>query len=168
MKFEKLNIRDVKESAVKLISDDWALVTAGTADGYNTMTVSWGGIGELWGKDTAFIFIRPQRYTLPFIEQNDRFTLCFFGGAFKKELAFCGRTSGRDTDKAKETGLTPVFDGDVTYFAEASLVLKCRKTAKYDLSPDGFLDPSVAENYTNGDYHRMFTAEIEETLLRTE
>ena len=49
MSFREINIRDIKQSAVKLISDDWALVTA-AADGVtNTMTVSWGGMGELWG-----------------------------------------------------------------------------------------------------------------------
>lgn len=166
MAFEKTDIRTIKESAVKMISDDWALVTAGTEDGYNTMTVSWGGIGEIWGKDAAFIFIRPQRHTLQFLDENEQFTISFFGGAYKKELTFCGRNSGRDVDKAKETGLVPVFDGDTTYFEQATVVLKCRKMAKYDLSPEGFLDETVAQNYTNGDYHKMFIAEIEEVLTQ--
>lgn len=168
MRFEKTNIRSVQQNAVKMIADDWALVTAGDASGYNTMTVSWGGIGELWGKDAAFIFIRPQRHTLRFVEANDRFTVSFFGGAYKKELLFCGRNSGRDVDKAKQTGLVPVFEDDVTYFEQAALVLKCRKMAKYDLSPEGFIDKSVQSNYSSGDYHKMFIAEIEEVLVRRE
>ncbi|MDD6061749.1 MAG: flavin reductase [Oscillospiraceae bacterium] len=167
MAFEKRDIREIKESAVKMIADDWALVTAGNADGYNTMTVSWGGIGEIWGKDAAFVFIRPQRHTLRFVEENERFTLSFFGGAYKKELGFCGRNSGRDVDKAKETGLVPVFEQNLTYFEQATVVLKCRKLAKYDLSPAGFIDKSVQSNYSDGDYHKMFIAEIEEVLVRT-
>lgn len=166
MAFTKKNIRDIKESAVHMISDDWALVTAGTENDYNTMTVSWGGIGELWGKDVCFIFIRPQRYTLPFLEKNERFTMSFFGGEYKKELTFCGRVSGKDADKAKETGLSPVFDGDTTYFDEATVVLKCRKMAEYELTPDGFLDAEIGKNYVNGDYHKVFIAEIEETLVK--
>ncbi len=160
----KTDIREIKKSAVELISDGWALVTAGNKNGLNTMTVSWGGLGEIWGKDAAFIFIRPQRHTLKFVDAEDMFTVCFFGDEYKKVLTFCGRNSGRDVDKVKETGLTPVFDGGTVYFEEASLVLKCRKMARYDLSPDGFLDDSIESNYNNGDYHKMFIAEIVETL----
>ena len=166
MAFEKTDIRAIRESAVKMIADDWALVTAGDASGYNTMTVSWGGLGELWGKDVAFVFIRPQRHTLPFVENNARFTISFFGGAYKKELMYCGRHSGKDVDKAKETGLVPVFEQGLTYFEQATVVLKCRKLAKYELSPDGFLDASIESNYTNGDYHKVYIAEIEQVLVK--
>lgn len=166
MAFNKTNIRRIDQNAVRSLAEDWALVTAGTKDGFNTMTVSWGGLGEIWGKDAAFIFIRPGRYTFGFLEANERFTICFFGGAQKKALALCGSKSGRDTDKVKEAGLTPVFDGGTTYFDEAALVLKCRKMASYDLTPDGFLDDAVADNYDGSDYHRMYIAEIEETLTK--
>lgn len=166
MEFKKTNIRKIDQSAVRSLAEDWALVTAGTKDAFNTMTVSWGGLGEIWGKDAAFIFIRPGRYTFGFLEANDRFTISFFGGAQKKALALCGSKSGRDTDKVKEAGLSPVFDGGTTYFDEATLVLKCRKMASYDLTPDGFLDAAVAENYDGADYHRMYIAEIEETLTK--
>ena len=166
MAFKQIDIRQWKESAVKAISDDWALVTAGTPDAYNTMTVSWGGIGEIWGKDAAFVFIRRSRYTMQFVEGNDRFTICFFAPAYKKALAFCGSKSGRDFDKAAETGLTPAFDADAPYFKEASVVLQCRKMGKYELTPDGFLDTAIADNYANGDYHRMFIGEIESVLVR--
>lgn len=166
MAFQKTELRTIRENAVKMIADDWALVTAGDAAGYNTMTVSWGGLGELWGKDVAFVFIRPQRHTLAFVEENERFTISFFGGAYKKELTYCGRYSGRDVDKAKETGLVPVFGDGITYFEQATVVLKCRKLAKYELSPDGFLDSSIESNYTNGDYHKVFIAEIEEVFTQ--
>ena len=36
----------------------WALVTAGTPDNFNTMTISWGGMGTLWGKPVATVYIR--------------------------------------------------------------------------------------------------------------
>ena len=165
MAFKKTNIREVKDSAVRLIADDWALVTAGAKERFNTMTISWGGLGEIWGKDAAFIFIRPQRYTFGFLEENDRFTISFFGDGQRKALALCGSKSGRDTDKVAESGLTPVFDGDTTYFAEATLVLKCRKMAGYDLTPDGFIDDAIESNYNGTGYHRMFVAEIEEALV---
>jgi len=32
-------------------------------DKVNIITASWGGVGVLWNKRVADIFIRPQRYT---------------------------------------------------------------------------------------------------------
>ena len=55
---KEINIRELKDNFVKMISNDWALLTAGTKDDFNTMTVSWGGIGELWNKDVCFVFVR--------------------------------------------------------------------------------------------------------------
>lgn len=109
MQFQEIDIREIKENAIRLIRDEWALITAGDQKKWNTMTVSWGGIGELWGKDVAMIFIRPQRYTYEFIEREDYFTMSFFEKEYKKALSLCGSKSGRDIDKAKEAGLTPLF-----------------------------------------------------------
>lgn len=109
MQFQEIDIRGIKENAIRLIRDEWALITAGDQKKWNTMTVSWGGIGELWGKDVAMIFIRPQRYTYEFIEREDYFTMSFFEKEYKKALSLCGSKSGRDIDKAKEAGLTPFF-----------------------------------------------------------
>lgn len=163
---KEINIRDLKENAVKMISDDWMLITAGDETGYNTMTASWGGIGELWGKDVVFVFIRPQRYTLEFINKCDNFSLSFFGGKYKRELTFCGRNSGRDVDKAKETGFVPVFNEGTTYFEQASTVLICKKLAVTQMKPEDFIDKSVDKNYPGGDYHLIFTAEIVKTLTK--
>lgn len=72
------------------------------------MTASWGGVGILWNKPVAFLFIRPDRYTHGFIEENDRLTLSFYGEEYRKALQICGTESGRDTDKVKECGFTPL------------------------------------------------------------
>ena len=47
MAMKEIDIREVKENLVHLLADEWALVTAGRGDALGTMTVSWGGIGEL-------------------------------------------------------------------------------------------------------------------------
>lgn len=166
MQFQEINIREVRDSAVKLISDDWALVTAGNQERWNTMTVSWGGLGELWGKDVAIIFIRPQRYTREFIEREHYFTMSFFDEAYKKALSLCGSKSGRETDKAKDAGLTPYFTGHTVAIQEAKLVLVCRKLAYQDIDPAGFLDPSIdSACYPGQDYHRMYIGAIERVLI---
>lgn len=163
MGFKKIDIRDVKENFVSLLSDEWALVTAGDSGKHNTMTVSWGGVGELWGRDAAFIFIRPQRYTLEFVDSRELFTVSFFPPEHKRALAYCGAHSGRDVDKDAETGLTPVPLGGSTAYAQAKIVLVCRKLAKFDMDPAGFIDKSVEENYPDADYHKIFVGEIVET-----
>lgn len=162
---KKINIRDIKESAVKMISDDWALLSAGNENGFNTMTVSWGGIGELWGKDVAFIFVRPQRYTKEFIDREGMMTLSFFGGEYKKEMGFCGKNSGRDFDKMKETGLTPEFAEGTVYIKEAKTVLVLKTLAVTEMTPDSFLDKEIDSScYPNKDYHIVYIAEIVKTL----
>lgn len=162
---KEINIRDIKESAVKMISDDWALLSAGNENGFNTMTVSWGGIGELWGKDVAFIFVRPQRYTKEFIDREGMMSLSFFGGEHKKEMGFCGKNSGRDYDKFKETGLTPEFSDGTVYIKEAKHVLILKTLAVTEMTPDSFLDKDIdSDCYPNKDYHIVYIAEIVKTL----
>lgn len=159
-----MTIKELKENPVKLIADDWALVSAGTPEDWNTLTVSWGGIGELWGRDVAFIFIRPQRYTKKFIDEQDYFTISFFDLEYKDMLRLCGRISGRDCNKIKEAGLTLATDGAAVYPAEARLIIKCKKIAVQPLDNSGFLDKTIEKNYASGDYHYMYVGEIEKVI----
>ena len=157
----KINIKDLQGNAVSMFDDKWCLITAGTKESYNTMTASWGAMGELWNKDVCFIFIRPQRYTLEFTEREEYFTLSFFSEEYKKALAFCGRNSGRDCDKAKETGLTPMeIDGSMS-FEESETVIVCKKLFYQDIDPDGFVDKTIdGVCYPEKDYHRMYVGEV--------
>ncbi len=162
---KEINIRDLDISAVKMISDNWALLSAGNENGFNTMTVSWGTIGELWGKDVAIVFVRPQRYTREFIDKEGKMTLSFFGGNYKKELGLCGKVSGRDVDKMKETGFTPVFEDGTVYIGEAEHVLILKTLAVTEMTPDSFLDSTIDPScYANKDYHKVYIAEIVKTL----
>ena len=157
----KIDIKALQENAVSMFDDKWCLITAGNKDSYNTMTASWGAMGELWNKDVCFIFIRPQRYTLEFTEREELFTLSFFGEEYKKALAFCGRNSGRDCDKAKETGLTPMeIDGSMS-FEESETVIVCKKLFYQDIDPQGFVDKTIdGVCYPEKDYHRMYVGEV--------
>ncbi|MEG0693079.1 MAG: flavin reductase, partial [Oscillospiraceae bacterium] len=150
-----LNMNDLKAISPKelnqnpftMFHNDWALVTAGTIESYNTMTVSWGGVGVLWNKDVATIYIRPQRYTYEFIEKNEFFTISILPEDYKKALTFCGKFSGRDYNKAKEAGITPMaLDGCVS-FDEARLVFVCKKLYHSDINPKHFYDTELEKNY---------------------
>lgn len=168
MAFERISPADMENNVFRLI-DDMMLVGAGDEESFNMMTASWGMLGPLWRKQTAAVFVRKHRYTFQFLESNPRFALSFFGGGYKKELSFCGTNSGRDVNKAEETGLTPVFaDGGAVYFEQASLVLLCKKIYFQDFDPSNFLDDGIDLQYPASDYHRMYIGEIEEAKIKTE
>lgn len=159
---EKIDPRAIQDNMIELIGRQWMLVTAGTADSFNTMTASWGSMGELWHKPVATIFIRPQRYTLDFVEREDVFTLSFFGQEHRRALQLCGKMSGRDGDKVRQAGLTPYStDNGSIAFNEARMVLECRKLYVDTLRADSFVDPSIVPHiYPDNDLHKIFIGEI--------
>ena len=119
------------------------------------------------GKNVAVTVIRPQRYTKEFVESHDCFTLSFYPEEYKKALSLCGSKSGREIDKAEETGLIPVFDQAAPYFEQASLVLVCKKLYAQPMDPAGFVDKTLDSRwYPDKDYHKMFVGEVIKVLVK--
>jgi len=164
-----VDLKDVTMDPFKMIGKEWMLVSAGSEVKYNMMTASWGGLGIMWNKNVSTIVLRPQRYTLEFIDKSDYYALNFFGDNCRSALNYCGAHSGRDVDKEKVSGLTPVFDAEAPYFSEARLVLICRKLYKQRLDPYCFFDPAIdKQNYPNKDYHENIIGEIVKVLKADE
>lgn len=165
--FREIKPVEITGNPIHMIGQEWMLITAGIPGHFNTMTASWGSLGEIWFKPVCFCFIRPQRYTFEFMEKEKAFTISFFDENYKPKLNFCGSRSGRETDKAQECGFTPVAaaNGSV-YFDEARLVLECSKLYSQDMDPSRFLDDSIMKNYPQEDYHRMYIGEITRVLQR--
>ncbi len=159
--FEKIKPEQIEENIFKLIGSDWMLVCAGNIKKYNMMTASWGCAGVLWRKPIAITFIRPQRYTFEFAENNAHYTLSFFEEKHRELLNLCGTTSGRDLNKMDIEGLdaleTPT--GNVV-FEQAKLVLECRKVYYDDINPDFFQVFDIEKVYPQKDYHRFYIGEI--------
>ena len=159
-------LREIKKESLLLlpfekIGKDWMLVTAGDETKHNTMTAAWGGLGVLFGLDVSYIFLRPERYTKQFVDENAGYSLCFFDETYRKALSYCGSVSGRDVDKDRECGLTVRFDGGIPYYEEASLVLICRKVYHAPLLSEGFVDKKIDETmYRDGGYHEFYVGEI--------
>ena len=167
MSFMQISPEQISQNPFSMIGKQWMLVTAGDKEKMNTMTASWGGVGVMWGKNVAVTVIRPQRYTLEFLEQHDLFTLSFLPEQYRPALNLCGTKSGRDLDKIAAAGLTPVFEQDAPYFEEASLVLVCRKLYVSDVKKENFLDAGIIDKwYPASDFHRMFVAEIVSALKK--
>jgi flavin reductase (DIM6/NTAB) family NADH-FMN oxidoreductase RutF len=149
------------------ISNEWALVTAGSKKKSNLMTISWGGAGVLWGKNVLYIFIRESRYTKEFVDAGDFFTVSFLDESFRGSLKYCGEQSGRDTDKWGKSALTPAFRHGIPYPDEANLVILCSKLAAVPVTADTLIQPELKEQwYADGDMHTMYVGEIIEVLAR--
>lgn len=171
---KEISITELKLNPMTLISDGWLLITAGDQKrGYNTMTACWGQMGAVWGKGkglpTATVYVRPQRYTKEFMDREEHYTLSFFSKAYKRQLVYLGTHSGREEDKISKVGLTPVFAAEYTSFAEAKLVLVCRKLYRAPLIEEGFTDKSILEDiYPERDFHDMYIGEIVKVLVQEE
>lgn len=156
----EISPESIEDNPFRLVGTDWMLVTAGNMDSWNTMTASWGGLGVLWGKKVCFCFVRPSRHTYGFMEESEQFTLSFFSSEHRAALDFCGAHSGRDVDKAKETGLIPRPVEAAVGFEQARLTILCRKIYHNDIESARFVDPSIEKHYNGKDYHRQYIGEI--------
>ena len=121
---------------------DWALLTAGAKDTYNSMTIGWGSFGTVWNRDVVTVYVRPDRYTWQFMRDNQYFTVSFYPESCREALTLMGRMSGRDGDKAAAAGLTPRFLPVGVTYEEAAETFVCKKIymapmAYEDVPPEG-------------------------------
>ena len=162
---KQIEINEFSENPFKLIGSDWMLITAKKGEKTNMMTASWGGVGLLGNKHLPTIYVRPQRYTKEFIDNEEYFSLCVLPEEYRQILNYCGTKSGRDEDKIAETKLTIDESEKAPIFKESRLVLICKKLYAQDLTEQSFIDKSLVEkNYKAKDFHTMYIAEIEKIL----
>ena len=152
------------------LSDEWMIITSGNQEKVNGMTASWGGLGVLWGQNTAFIFVRENRYTKEFIDNGDCFSCSFFDKKYKNDLKYFGIVSGRQEDKFKTSGLNVNYSNDVHFVDEGNFILICRKKAAVPITEAHFLNPEIKEKWYSGkeenNFHNMYFGEIRDMLER--
>lgn len=167
---KKIDITEIGGNPVELIGKQWMLITAGTPEAFNCMTASWGGIGFLWNRPVAFVFVRPNRHTVQFIESQPAFTLSFMPEQYRQDLVYCGRHSGRDVDKMAHTSLKPaVTPAGLPTFEDAGLVLECRRMFRTTLQKADFLDwseVSPAWYAEDNPLHYLYICEITGALTQ--
>lgn len=164
---KKIDFTELKQNPAELIGKQWMLITAGTPENFNTMTASWGGLGYLWNRPVAFVFVRPNRHTATFIDAQPSFTLSFMPEKYRNDLIFCGRNSGRDVDKMAATSLQPfTTPNGLVAMDDAELVIECRKMAVASMQEADFLDYSEVSpqwyDPTNP-LHKVYICEITAT-----
>jgi flavin reductase (DIM6/NTAB) family NADH-FMN oxidoreductase RutF len=164
--YDKVDPSDLPDNVIELIGKEWMLITAGNKNSYNTMTASWGGIGFIWNKPSTFVFVRDSRYTYEFLQREESFTLSFFPEQYRKALTICGSKSGRDTDKVKEAGLTPMeTTSGLMSFQEARMIIECKKMFVQELDYENLTEPyksKIMEESYNKEpsKHQLFISEI--------
>lgn len=157
-------MKDVVTKLCNKLNSEWALLTAGDKQKFNSMTISWGSFGVLWFKNVITVYVRPERYTLDFLKKFDYFTVSFYDESHKKDLQVLGTKSGRDTNKMQEISLTPRFLENSVTFNEAKHTFVCKKIyhGQFDLSK---LDKEIKEKIYDGQHgHYVFIGEIEKIL----
>lgn len=167
MSFKEIKIEDVKINPFTAIGDDWTLITAGNEEKFNTMTASWGNLGVTWGKPTIITYIRPQRYTRKFLNENEIYTVSIFPNKYKGDLEYLGSVSGKDENKVAKTKLTPYFTDGTASFQEANMIFVCKKLYVGKIEEVNFLDKEIIDtSYPEKDYHYVYISEIIKVLIK--
>ena len=102
------------------------ILAAGDKDSYNAMTIWWGSMGTIWGRNLPLmtVYVAQKRYTHEFMEKSKYFTVMQFSDT--DVIQYMGKHSGRDCDKAKALSLHVAYTENGTpYFKEADVVIEC-------------------------------------------
>lgn len=144
----------------KILSENWMLICGGNQEKFNMMTASWGGLGHLYNKPVSFCFINPTRYTFHLMENNNTYTLCFFTETYRELLNYCGSHSGKEVNKVKESGLTPIFTPSKSVaFSEAWMIIECKKLVGQQFNKETVFDSEALEKWGEN-LHKMYIGEI--------
>lgn len=115
----------------------------------NIITLAWVGV-LCSSPPTIGISIRPGRYSHGLIDETGEFVVNVPGSDLIRELDLCGVVSGRDVDKFKAAGLTPVPASKVKapLIEECPTNIECKVRNKIHLgSHDLFLGEVVAVHH---------------------
>lgn len=121
MPLKEISIKDATMNPFTTVYSDWLIVSAGTPKKVNMMVAAWGAFGNIWAKPSVTIYVRESRYTKEFLDNNDTFGISVLPASYRKEMNLIGTKSGRNIDKFKATGLTPLFVDGTPVLKEASL-----------------------------------------------
>ncbi|SDB22885.1 flavin reductase family protein [Eubacterium oxidoreducens] len=165
--FQPFDATTLDINPFRIFEKDWGVLTAMAGGKVNAMTVSWGGMGVIWGKKVATIYVRESRYTKELIDKSDVFSITFFDEKYRSMLKYLGAASGRDENKIKTAGMKVNLHKEIPFIDEGNFAIVCKKMAAVPMPKETFTDASIDEQfYADGDYHTMYIGEIVEFLAR--
>ena len=127
----------------------------------NIITLGWGLIGPSYhGHPVCAIAITPQRYSWGLLEEVPEFVIAVPDDSLKEAVHLCGTQSGRDTDKWKAAGLTPVPSRSVRppSIRECPINIECRIYTK--VAPPHFLLTPEHRKASVDRQHTIYFAEV--------
>ena len=161
--FNKFNVReDFTENGFQWFHDA-ELLASGNKEKSNAMTIGWGGIGTLWGRNALTVYVAEKRYTKEFMDKAEYFTVMAFDVKDSKVLTYMGTKSGRDEDKAQALGLhTAYTENGTPYYIEAAMVIECKIMYAAPFDPQYFKSDAPKRMYANfpAGIHSMYIGEV--------
>ena len=104
------------------------LVSVGaTEEEYNLFTVAWTGT-VCTNPPMCYISVRPERHSYEIIRRTGEFVINLTTSRLARATDWCGVRSGRDYNKFREMGLTPIPATQVAapVVAESPVSIECR------------------------------------------
>ena len=159
--WKQIEPKELADNPIVKVGSEWMALAAGQEGDMNAMTIGWGTWGVLWGRPVVTVYVSSSRYTYDFMERNDYFTVTGFPEEMKPVLSYIGSHSGRDGDKLRNAGLTPVFtELGNPIFEEANLAIECKLLYKEVLDVEQVPD-NIKSMYEKGvGPHSMYIGEI--------
>lgn len=119
------------------------MVTCGTMEESNIITVAWTGIVNTIPPKT-YISVRPSRHSYQIIKERGEFAINLTPASLVKTADFCGIYTGRKVDKFAKCGLTKEESALLScpLIAESPMALECRVT---EIIPMGSHDMFLAD-----------------------
>lgn len=121
-----------------------ALVSCGTVESPNVLTIGWTGI-VCTRPPMTYISVRPERFSHDIIKNSGEFVINLTTSAMVRQVDLCGVKSGKNTDKFALCG----FHASPAVKVEAPMIEECPVS----------LECKVTESKLLGS-HTMFLAEI--------
>lgn len=149
---------------VDIFANDWMALSMGNKNESNSMTIAWGGIGELWGKHVVTVYVSSDRASKKLMDKYDYFTVTAFPDTpkCKDGLLYIGSHSySEEKDKMANSGLTFEYTAlGNPIITEGNLAIECKKIYADEFETDK-MPADVRENfYSRMGLHTMYIGEI--------
>ncbi len=129
------------------------MVTSGTMEKANVMTISWQTPARNSDPCLILLVMNCVRYSYELIKKNRELVINVPGEELIKQTHFVGTMTGRNMDKFRESGLTPVPAGIVEppLIKECAAHLECRVTEIFKMQSHDLLICEVLRALADSD-----------------
>lgn len=119
------------------------LVSCGTMEKPNALTVAWTGI-TCSDPPRTYISVRPERHSYDIIKKSGEFVINMMPSSFVRQVDYCGIKSGKTEDKLAKNRLVAQECTNISapQIAQSPITLECKV---YDIIPQGSHDMFLAD-----------------------